>query len=145
MSIMNAIANKQNKKDQSYLDWALKVTEKNPNLNGAVFPDTPIAHNDYNYRMAYLQDPNGEASANGHLSDIGKKPNHPTFSNESVYAIGRNDAGNWIEPLHGEDWRYNNLSRGMLFAKEDEAYGQPSQGRKISAQLYTALNRGSQK
>lgn len=56
---------------------------------------------DYDLRGAYLanmqRDPN-----NNHLGDQFKKPNHPTFSDQSQYAVGdqRERAGHW----NGEDF-----------------------------------------
>lgn len=108
----------------NYLDWALKVSDANPNFNQAVFPNIglPSDPNDYNYGLGYLNDPSGQLAANGHLSDIGKLPNHPTFSNESVYGIGNPNVGRWQEPIHGDNWRYSNPSRGLFMAPEAEAY-----------------------
>jgi hypothetical protein len=119
-------------KKLSLLDWALKISEANPNFNSAVFPNTPLPGdaNDYNYNIGYLSDPSGELASNGHLSDIGKLPNHPTFSNESVYAIGNPNAGRWLEPLHGDEWRYSNPSRGLFMAPEQEAYAPKNQTKK---------------
>jgi hypothetical protein len=108
----------------NYLDWGLKISDANPNFNAAVFPNASLprdAH-DYNYNIGYLADPSGELASNGHLSDIGKLPNHPTFSNESVYGIGNPNVGRWVEPMSGDDWRYHNPSRGLFMAPEAEAY-----------------------
>lgn len=109
----------------NYQDWALRISQANPNFNQAVFPNTPLPSDasDYNYKMGYLNDPSGQLAANGHLSDIGKLPNHPTFSNESVYAAGNPTAGRWVSPLSEQgDWRYHNPARGLFYAPEKEAY-----------------------
>lgn len=60
---------------------------------------------DYDLRGAF--DAGLTPDANGHWPDIFKRPNHPTFSDQSVFAIGRNasKAGRWegdrfIRPLH---------------------------------------------
>lgn len=140
-------------KEPSYLDWALKVSGLNPNFNSAVFPTTdihmnglgPKIKNDYNYKLGYLQDPNGKInlSEDGryHLSDAGKLPNHPTFSNESAYGIGNNTAGRWVEPMSESDqWRYHNPSRGMLYAPEDVAYQEPTTGMAALSRIWQALN-----
>lgn len=109
-----------------YLDWALNISKANPNFNSAVFPKASIHQPDYNYNIGWMADPSGELASNGHLSDIGKMPSHPTFSNESVYAIGRNDAGRWVEPLtENGQWRYHNPARGLYMAPEEDAYRQP--------------------
>jgi len=48
---------------------------------------------DYDYRGAFAY---GEGrDAGGHMTDRFKKPNHPTFSNESQYATDPDKAGSW--------------------------------------------------
>lgn len=67
--------------EEKFQQWKVKVA---PNDSG----------NDYDFRGAFKA---GLApSGNGHWSDQFKKPNHPTFSNESIYAGQRPDlAGSW--------------------------------------------------
>ena len=120
-----------------YLDWALKLSQANPNFNEAVF--NPKGR-DYNYGLAYQQDPSGKVAGNGHIGDVGKMPNHPTFSNESAYAPGNNTYGNWVEPLAGDTWRYNNPSRGLFYAPEQQAYQKPTDGMAAMAQIWQSLN-----
>lgn len=71
---------------------------------------------DYDLRGAYKAglkpDPN-----TGHWPDTFKKPNHPTFSNQSQYAVGENAklAGRWegdryIKPTGFSDWQIENQS-----------------------------------
>lgn len=49
---------------------------------------------DYDLRGAWLS--NAQAAANGHLPDTFKKPNHPTFSNQSQYSgVDENVGGAW--------------------------------------------------
>lgn len=112
-----------------YLDWALNVTNGYPNLNGAVFPNLGFPHNDYDYYKAYLE--NVPSSTPGHLNDIGKKPTHPTYSNESAYAWGGDpNAGKWYAPSlaaqMGTDttspWLYHNPAKGLIMAPEEQAY-----------------------
>ncbi len=51
---------------------------------------------DYDLRGAYKSGLMPSAS-NGHWPDTFKKPNHPTFSNQSLYAADRPDlAGSWF-------------------------------------------------
>lgn len=106
------------------LGWALKIAKANPNFNAAVLPGG-LQPSDYNYNMSYQQDPYGTANlaADGsyHLSDIGKLPNHPTFSNESVYAIGGPPSGQWKEMPLGE-YTFHNPARGLFYAPEQDAY-----------------------
>src|SRR6266852_2141122 len=54
---------------------------------------------DYDLRGAYLANMQRSAD-NGHMGDQFKKPNHPTFSNQSQYAVGdqRDRAGFWVGP-----------------------------------------------
>lgn len=127
----------------NYNDWALRISQANPNFNQAVFPNTqlPSDSHDYNYQMGYLNDPSGKLASNGHLGDIGKLPNHPTFSNESVYAVGNPNAGRWVPSIGAElnhftptnsylsakaqednAWRYHNPARGLFRAPEQDAY-----------------------
>lgn len=54
---------------------------------------------DYDMRGAYLA--NALASANGHFPDTYKKPNHPTFSEESQYSTADNPGGRWVPDGRG--------------------------------------------
>jgi len=48
---------------------------------------------DYDLRGAWLA--NAQAAGNGHLPDTYKKPNHPTFSDESQYSTPDQTGGTW--------------------------------------------------
>lgn len=50
---------------------------------------------DYDLRGAWLA--NAQATANGHLTDIYKKPNHPTFSVNSQYSTPQAPGGLWAQ------------------------------------------------
>ena len=65
-----------------YQDWKARNA---PNDTGA----------DYDLRGAFKA--GAQPAENGHWPDTFKKPNHPTFSNESQYATGENaaKAGHW--------------------------------------------------
>ena len=54
---------------------------------------------DYDLRGAYLANMRRDPE-NGHMGDRFKKPNHPTFSDQSQYAVGdqRSRAGHWVGP-----------------------------------------------
>jgi hypothetical protein len=54
---------------------------------------------DYDLRGAYASDMQRDP-VNGHMGDRFKKPNHPTFSDQSQYAVGdqRARAGTWVGP-----------------------------------------------
>lgn len=58
-------------------------------------PEQLQADTDYDLR-GYYQDTNG-GEAEGHLTDVYKKPNHPTFSKESKYYKKGMWAGEWTE------------------------------------------------
>ena len=59
---------------------------------------------DYDYQGAFMAGYDRGNDGSGHLPDTFKKPNHPTFSNVSVYAFGpfSQFAGYW-EKYGGED------------------------------------------
>ena len=52
---------------------------------------------DYDLRGAWKEMQSGQMSedSRGHLGDKYKKPNHPTFSNQSIYSVGDNAGGIW--------------------------------------------------
>ena len=56
---------------------------------------------DYDYSMVSAFD---RLSTGGHIGDIGKLPNHPTFSNESLYDSKETPAGTWEQTEKG--WGY---------------------------------------
>jgi hypothetical protein len=49
---------------------------------------------DYDLQGWWL-DNNGKPSPDGHFTDKFKKPNHPTFSTESIYSSGKKIGGKW--------------------------------------------------
>jgi hypothetical protein len=57
---------------------------------------------DYDLRGAYKG--GAQPAENGHWPDTWKKPNHPTFSNESMYATGADaaKAGSWGGAHHDQ-------------------------------------------
>ena len=54
-------------------------------------------YKDYDYGA------DGTADARGHYSDKGKLPNHPTFSNESIYSGDKYRGGQWSTDASGND------------------------------------------
>jgi len=54
---------------------------------------------DYDLRAHFLS--GGYIADNGHGSDIGKKPNHPTFSNQSKWSTSGQKGGEWRDPIDG--------------------------------------------
>jgi hypothetical protein len=57
---------------------------------------------DYDMRGAWLA--NAQATANGHLPDTFKKPNHPTFSDQSQYSTDATPGGQWMQ--QGDSWAF---------------------------------------
>lgn len=81
---------------------------------------------DYDLRGAWLS---GAFSGDGHGPDTYKKPNHPTFSNESIYSEPSNEGGRWV-PAGDGTWvfwasptnmRHNALGDLLQYFKDIEA------------------------
>lgn len=62
---------------------------------------------DYDLKRLWLENPGTRPSSNMHFPDRYKLPNHPTFSNESMYFNPSNQymAGSWQET--DSSWNYN--------------------------------------
>lgn len=74
--------------EQAYQEWARKIGHENDTY-------------DYDLRGAYRD--GGSQAENGHFPDTYKKPNHPTFSNESIYdGQGGMAGGRWAEMPDGK-------------------------------------------
>lgn len=104
--------------DIGYMKWGLDLARTNPNFAN-VFrqPQAP----DYDYMAAYRAAPT--MAPNGHLSDIGKTPIHPTFSDESAQADEYPGlAGHWSQMIPHGAYQYTNPARGLFWANEEEAY-----------------------
>lgn len=72
---------------------------------------------DYDLRGLWKENPQVKPSANLHFTDKYKKPNHPTFSNESIYFNDstKKFAGKWIEtPLSWEYQPYDTLIKKRI-------------------------------
>jgi hypothetical protein len=59
---------------------------------------------DYDLRGAWKAD--AQAAANGHLPDTWKKPNHPTFSKESMYNGVEGMVGGMWQDMGNDQWQY---------------------------------------
>lgn len=74
---------------------------------------------DYDLRGAYAagQGPNG----NGHFTDQFKKPNHPTFSDQSQYAtdVNATPPGHWSTALDG-NWNFQPSAQMMQQRSPEE-------------------------
>lgn len=92
---------------------------------------------DYDLRGAFKAGivPDGQT---GHWPDTFKKPNHPTFSNESQYATGTNaaQAGRW----NGDQF-IAPTPVNMLAPQDPEVYGQPSRSGQIMDETATRSRR----
>lgn len=84
--------------EKQYGDW---VTARSAATGRNVGADTY----DYDLRGAWKS--NADAAANGHLPDDWKKPNHPTFSDQSRYS-GRDGytGGSWKPGDQQGQWNY---------------------------------------
>lgn len=69
-------------------------------------PESLRHEGDYDLRRLFLENPNLKPSLNMHFPDKYKLPNHPTFSNESMYFNPTNQylAGKWVETP--DEWQY---------------------------------------
>lgn len=56
---------------------------------------------DYDLRGAWKA---GQMRGEGHGTDTYKKPNHPTFSNQSMYSTPQRRGGSWEQA--GDQWTY---------------------------------------
>lgn len=75
-------------KDLQFQSWYAKNTVEGKN-------NIPYSNNlDYDYYSLYR---NGDYQSyqGGHFPDTYKRPNHQTFSNESIYSIPENPGGSW--------------------------------------------------
>lgn len=71
--------------------------------------------NSYDYRAYYDSATPWELANtmynadNGHFTDIGKRPSHPTFSNESKYSNSKTPGGNWDDNVFVPSiWQFGN-------------------------------------
>jgi len=92
--------------EQRFQDW-LRLSGREGDLE------------DYDLRGAWLAD--ARAASNGHLPDTWKKPNHPTFSTESMYARGRHP-GRWFQ--EGDRWVFEPGADNMPLPQLQEYFRQ---------------------
>lgn len=62
--------------------------------------DKKLAGDLYDYDVRGWWKAGGSKASNGHGPDTFKKPNHPTFSDQSIYSGGMNQGGSWV----GDDY-----------------------------------------
>lgn len=70
---------------------------------------------DYDLRGAWID---GAAKTEGHLPDTYKKPNHPTFSNESKYSSEGMPGGEWAK--EGQSWTFKASRLNRQLHGDDE-------------------------
>jgi hypothetical protein len=74
--------------ERDFQQWAQKLSKK---LGRNVLND----QEGYDLRAHFMK--GGGLAANNHMSDIGKKPNHETFSAESKWSTPGNEGGRWLD------------------------------------------------
>jgi hypothetical protein len=65
---------------------------------------------DYDLRGYWLNGGHKDTTGQGHMTDQYKKPNHPTFSNQSIYH-GKDSP--WGEPYQGGTWSQDAQGRDV--------------------------------
>lgn len=106
--------------EQEFQNWYAKVREQKPFL-----PANPDDEKDYDYRVFYDKMPEEanklvSGDPNAHFNDIGKRPSHPTFSEESIYSTNETPGGKWIDKGNGK-WEYQHS--WYTFQNKDKTTG----------------------
>lgn len=74
---------------------------------------------EYDYDMRGAWKDGAKQGGNGHFTDKFKKPNHPTFSNESKYSgVDGYKGGQWVKS--GEDWNYKPSDTNLKMRTPEE-------------------------
>jgi hypothetical protein len=104
----------------------------------------------YDYDVRAWMMSGDSPDARGHGSDIGKKPNHPTFSTESMYSSPESMGGQWSKnAITGEDmftpshdnFKYRNYDELSNYFKKYEK-DTKLQGVNVSSPNYKNALRG---
>jgi hypothetical protein len=72
--------------EQRFRNWLAKESQRRGR-------DMNLDLSDYDLRGYWINGGYKDATGRGHMPDTYKKPNHPTFSNESIYHDGKNYVG----------------------------------------------------
>jgi hypothetical protein len=90
--------------EQQYQQWLqAQSAQNNRDMSGDAY--------DYDLRGAFLND--AGAAANGHYPDTFKKPNHPTFSDQSQYSGADGYVGgHWSQD--GQNWTFTPGPTNMM-------------------------------
>lgn len=103
------------RKEKAYQEWRSRL------------PQNLQYEEDYDLRGLYKSDPNVQPSADLHFPDTYKLPNHPTFSDESIYFNDktREWAGHWNQRDDGstEYVPYNPKNKMPVREEPQMAYG----------------------
>jgi len=91
-------------KEKAFQEWAAKA-----NRLGDL--------RDYDLRGAFLNQE--KEASNGHLPDTYKKPNHPTFSDESQYAKDGWVGGSWKENPETKRWSFTPSGTNLFWRKPE--------------------------
>lgn len=76
-----------------------------------------------NYDMRGWWQQNGTQAANGHFTDEFKKPNHPTFSDESIYhGVDGNKGGTWGKNGEKDTFTPSKTNMANMSAQEMQSY-----------------------
>lgn len=84
------------KREAQYQDWAKAQSEAT---------GRDVSKDSYDYDMrGWFNEHDGESLKGGHLTDRYKKPNHPTFSDQSKYhGVDGHEGGSWNQ-MNDESW-----------------------------------------
>ena len=91
-----------------YMDWISEVRKWRPGISEDIDAKEPT----YDYEGFFMEDPERawrmlDGDPEAHFIDKYKKPNHPTFSDESIYSTPETPGGHWHENYGGsERWVY---------------------------------------
>ena len=104
--------NKQIADHDEFMNWYNEIRKIKPYL-----PKKPEESIDYDYKAFYTKRKDDAIKMltepeSAHFSDIGKKPSHPTFSNESMYSNSKTPGGEWIDH-GGEKWEFKHSEHTM--------------------------------
>ena len=95
-------------------EWMKKIDPNDPNL-------------DYDYKL-FFEKQKDEAldmlnkDSDYHFTDIGKRPWHATFSNESAYHSEDTPGGSWVEHKESGTWEFQHSDFTVESSDKTEEY-----------------------
>lgn len=114
-------------KSKSFEDWYSKVRARKLTEDGIPYlPKNPYLDKSYDYKMFYDRMPKEAMQMlsndpNAHFYDIGKKPSHPTFSDESAYSNSKTPGGSWKD-LGNDKWVFEHSDYTVNNSDETNKY-----------------------